>query len=606
MAKVQKGCKDYFTDTEESDFEFSESDESDSDDDSEFLLESEEESFLDEQPKSAKRSIPKKAVIPKRQPYSRLPQKPLEKARLQNESNSRSRNVKDKQNLSTHEWTSERAPPPMFEFNETPGLKLPSGICDTPSQFIDLFLDDTFLELLVVETNKYAKATIEAKEAKGELKPHSRLKAWTDTNREEMKIFLGLFLHMGALSLPSIPHYWCENELYKTSFWRDRMSRNRFQLILRFLHFADNLQQNDDRLYKINPVLHHFNSTMNKIYSPKRELCIDESMVLWRGRLLFRQYMKDKRHPYGIKLYELCESSGIVLKIQIYAGKSTATITTEEGTSVTAQVVLDLMDGFLYKGHILYTDNFYNSVPLTKTLTSKSTYLCGTLRSNRKENPKEVVKQKLMRGELSYLRSDSVIVCKWRDKRDVLTISNMHEVELVDVPNRNGKISTKPNIIRDYNLGMGGIDRADQMMSYYSSERKTVRWYKKLGIHFIEAFIQNAYWMHMSNHSDEKTSLLDFREIIVKHLAGKPTKGVADQSQNCKGNKLDNRTGKFHYLDSLPPTKNKQFPTKQCAQCSKNKRKETRYFCPVCPEQPALCVVNCFKEYHLTHSTKKN
>lgn len=230
--------------------------------------------------------------------------------------------------------------------------------------------------------------------------------------------------------------------------------------------------------------------------------------------------MKDKRHSYGVKFYELCDSSGIVLKIQIYAGKSSTTIPTEQGTSITAQVVLDLMDGFLNKGYILYTDNFYNSVSLTKTLTSQSTYLCGTLRSNRKENPKEVVKQKLMSGELSYLRSDSVIVCKWKDKRDVLTISNMHEVELNDVPNRNGKILKKPNIIRDYNLGMGGIDRADQMMSYYSAERKTVRWYKKLGIHFIEVFIQNAYWMYVTKQNGEKASLLSFRESIVKHLAG--------------------------------------------------------------------------------------
>ncbi len=345
---------------------------------------------------------------------------------------------------------------------------------------------------------------------------------------------------------------------------------------------------------------------MDKIYTPKRELCIDESMVLWRGRLLFRQYMKDKRHPYGVKFYELCESSGIVLKIQIYAGKSVATVSAKEGTSITAQVVLDLMNGFLNKGYILYADNFYNSVPLTKTLSSQNTYLCGTLRSNRKDNPKQVVNQKLLRGELSYLRSDSVIVCKWKDKRDVLTISNMHEVELVDVPNRNGKVSKKPNIVRDYNLGMGGIDRADQMMSYYSAERKTVRWYKKLGIHFIEIFIQNAYWMYLTKQNGQKTDLLSFRATIVKYLAGKPTQEIATNNINCKKKKLNDTVHNFHYLDPIPPTKSKMFPTKQCAECSKKKRKESRYFCPVCPNKPALCVVNCFRDYHLTHTTKTN
>jgi len=38
-------------------------------------------------------------------------------------------------------------------------------------------------------------------------------------------------------------------------------------------------------------------------------------------------------------------------------------------------------------------DNFYNSVALTDLLSSKQTYVCGTLRGNRKSNPKEVVKK---------------------------------------------------------------------------------------------------------------------------------------------------------------------------------------------------------------------
>lgn len=623
MATARKRLADHFTDSEESDFDFTDSDESDPDEDSEFLMESEEESDGDESPRTSVYPILNGGVVHKRQTNvqsnQNLARKSIRNVVQRKETNGRTENKnknrpriqvgsiksvqrkqtkgKNKKDLPMNEWSSARAPPPNFQFNETTGLKLHDESL-TPAQFMDLFLDDAFMDLLVEETNKYAIAVIEAK---GQLRPSSRLIAWSETNKTELKIFFGLLLHMGEFSLPSIEHYWRENELYSTSFWRSRMSRNRFQILLRFLHFADNTSQNNDRLYKINPVLQHFNKIMEKIYSPKREICIDESMVLWRGRLVFRQYMKDKRHPYGVKLYELCESSGIVLKIQIYAGKSVTTITTEQGTSITAQVVMELMEGFLDKGYILYADNFYNSVSLTKTLTARSTYLCGTLRKNRKENPKEVVKQKLMRGELSYLRSDSVIVCKWRDKRDVLTISNMHEVELIDVANRNGKISIKPNIIRDYNLGMGGIDRADQMMSYYSSLRKTIRWYKKLGIHFIEVFIQNAYWIYLTQQNVAKMSLLSFRESIVKYLAGKPTRDIATNSSNSKIKKPDVIPHNFHYLDSIHPTKNKKFPTKQCAECSKKNRRETRYFCPVCPNTPALCVVDCFRKYHLTN-----
>lgn len=46
-------------------------------------------------------------------------------------------------------------------------------------------------------------------------------------------------------------------------------------------------------------------------------------MVLWRGRLVFRQYIKNKRHKYGIKLYMLTEPWDLVHRILIYSGEGT-------------------------------------------------------------------------------------------------------------------------------------------------------------------------------------------------------------------------------------------------------------------------------------------
>ena len=87
-----------------------------------------------------------------------------------------------------------------------------------------------------------------------------------------------------------------------------------------------------------------------------------------------------------------------------------------------------------------------------------------------------MVRKKLKRGEFEWSRSGSVVVCKWKDKREVLTISNMHKVEMVDVTNRHKQHRLKPNIVRDYNNGMSGMDKSDQMLSYYSALRKTIRW----------------------------------------------------------------------------------------------------------------------------------
>ena len=84
-------------------------------------------------------------------------------------------------------------------------------------------------------------------------------------------------------------------------------------------------------------------------------------------------------------------------------------------------------------------DNFYNSVPLTKALTFKTSYVCGTLQRNRKENPKDAITKKLKKGEMVWRRNDDGTVCKWKDKRDVTTISNMHRVKMVEVRNQSRK-----------------------------------------------------------------------------------------------------------------------------------------------------------------------
>ena len=49
----------------------------------------------------------------------------------------------------------------------------------------------------------------------------------------------------------------------------------------------------------------------------------------------------------------------------------------------------------------------------------------------------------------------------------------------------------------------------------------------------------------------------------------------------------------------LPPTQRKSKPAKRCRVCySRGKRKESRYYCPLCPSQPGLCPRECFSQYH--------
>ena len=81
------------------------------------------------------------------------------------------------------------------------------------------------------------------------------------------------------------------------------MSRNKFQLILWFWHFINNEDSGSGRLCKIIELLDHLNNEMDNIYCRNKNISIDKPMMHWKGRLLFRQYLKNKRHKYDIKLY---------------------------------------------------------------------------------------------------------------------------------------------------------------------------------------------------------------------------------------------------------------------------------------------------------------
>ena len=98
------------------------------------------------------------------------------------------------------------------------------------------------------------------------------------------------------------------------------------------------------------PLVLQLNNKTATIYTPDKKLSIDESMMLWRGLLILRQYTKNKKHKYGVKFYELCESDGIVMNVKIYSGEPTPDI---HSLGQTGAIVLNLVEKFLGKGYQL-------------------------------------------------------------------------------------------------------------------------------------------------------------------------------------------------------------------------------------------------------------
>ena len=84
---------------------------------------------------------------------------------------------------------------------------------------------------------------------------------------------------------------------------------------------------------------------------------------------------------------------------------------------------MSLCKDILRKGHTICTDNWYTLLNLAEKLITIHTHLVGTLRKNRRGNPKQVVSQKLKRGEVIARENEkSVTVLKWKDKIDMFSM----------------------------------------------------------------------------------------------------------------------------------------------------------------------------------------
>lgn len=481
------------------------------------------------------------------------------------------------------DWRKDQPNIKDFPFNEQTGLKIVVPENANPMFFFKLLLTDDFVDALVKKTNEYATNLINSNRP---LRRRSTWNSWRDVSCDEMRKFIRLIFSMGLMSLPSYKKYWSKDFLYKNEHFSSIMTRERFESILRFFNFGEKPKFDEDRLSKIRMIIDHFNETMLELITPEKNLSIDESMMLWRGRLIFRQYIKNKRHKYGIKFYELCTHDGLVLSAEVYGGQG---FNDENNLGQTAAIVLKLMQPYLHKGYHVFTDNYYNSVALTEFLSSKGTYITGTLRKDRKGNPKRVISTKLKKGQMVWRSKGDVSVSKWKDKRDVLMISNSHVPKMISATNRKGKEKQKPNMVKDYNDSMSGIDRSDQILSYHSGLRKTLRWYKKAGVHIMEMFLTNSFYLYQKYSSNKEFShLVQFKENIVKCLIGERRK-----------KKFLEPSANFHYLVPIPEGEKKKNPTRRCKQCWKNKtRKESRYICEYCEDNPALCIHPCFRLYH--------
>ena len=314
-----------------------------------------------------------------------------------------------------------------FQFNENEGLKLRINENPQPIDFVEIYFTETLLQLIVTETNRYPKQYVEANSKKAD---SSYIVRWAPVACSEMKVFLGLLLLTGIIQKGSLNTYWSTEELIQTPMFSIVMTSDRFLLILRFLYFNNsndpnyNLRdKNKDHLHKIRPFLDMSCEWFRQVYLPGKQLSDDESLIFFKGRLHFKQYIKTKRSRFGIKLYELTTSNGITIGLLVYPGKGMFSGEDLNSDMPTTECIPSvLMEAFLGKGHILCTDNYYTSPSLASFFLDNQTYLCGTIRPNRRHYPKELVNTNLQRSEPVFYKAKNgkaMLACKYRSHKDM-------------------------------------------------------------------------------------------------------------------------------------------------------------------------------------------
>lgn len=160
---------------------------------------------------------------------------------------------------------------------------------------------------------------------------------------------------------------------------------------------------------------------------------------------------------------------------------------------------------------------------------------------------------------------EGICVFKWKDKRDIPVISSEFPYTICEVSSK-GAIKQKTIVVKKNNENMSRINRQDQMSSYYPCEWKTLRWYKKIDVHFTHLLLVNSYFLY--NKHVKKTSLYNCRLSVIGLLPKK--------ENNTPTNSQKKKRTEIH----LPKKSRKnQYFKKRCKVCADRKiHKETYLF----------------------------
>ena len=109
-------------------------------------------------------------------------------------------------------WSTNPKTVQPFPFKNTPGITKRMSSDAIELDYFKLFMTTELIEMIVVETNRYA-AEIRAKVPDD--KPHARIRSWKDS----IWRMIALTIALGITKKPTIDSYWSTKAVWQTKFF---------------------------------------------------------------------------------------------------------------------------------------------------------------------------------------------------------------------------------------------------------------------------------------------------------------------------------------------------------------------------------------------------
>jgi hypothetical protein len=393
----------------------------------------------------------------------------------------------------------------------------------TPKAAYDLIWTPEVMQHIKVRLNQ----RMAEREAKERYLNHGRpLKPVSNT---ELQTYFAVILAMSVAPSPSFPDYWKTehhgDNVLGNKFVRNRISRDRFLLIHRCLHFD------------LEWLMAELMKNSQSCWKPYRRVVIDETLVAFKGRCKWRVKMLRKPKQTGIKLWTVADSKGYLWAWSLYKKrKETSTAT------------LLRMDSMLPQGqpHRVYADAYFGSLQGAEKLSERNREFVLAVR---KDRPSDIfanyLDQDLDQGYwdsvVKHTDTDDFIATTFSSSKVIHFLSNV----VSDEPTEDG---AKPMIAEDYSEHMHSVDEFDQNVAYLLFPHKSYKWSHKLFFWFHKLAVTQAWTIWKEVHQKEIPQGTFMRQLMYElSPTGKHEVTLQASTGNCKLCERQGKTSKSNY-----------------------------------------------------------